>query len=77
MTPQVRRLVTAAGGACVAALLVMPAAGQAPTTSWGDPDLRGTWDFRSITPFERPASFSDQEFLTPDEVEAFEAAVRQ
>ena len=25
-----------------------------PKTSWGDPDLRGVWDFRTITPMERP-----------------------
>ena len=22
---------------------------------WGDPDLQGIWDFRTITPMERPA----------------------
>jgi hypothetical protein len=77
MTARTKNLVAIVVGTCAAALLVIPAAGQAPTTSWGAPDLRGTWDFRSITPFERPESFRDQEFLTPDEVEAFEAAVRQ
>ena len=24
-------------------------------TPWGDPDLQGTWDYRTITPLERPA----------------------
>lgn len=76
MTARTKSLTAALAGVGAAALLVIPAAGQAPTTSWGAPDLRGTWDFRSITPFERPASFKDQEFLTPDEVEAFEEAVR-
>lgn len=77
MTTRVKNLVAVLGGAGAAALLVVPTSGQGPTTSWGAPDLRGTWDFRSITPFERPASFSDQEFLTAEEVEAFEEAVRQ
>ena len=25
-----------------------------PRTGWGQPDLQGVWDFRSITPMERP-----------------------
>ena len=27
-----------------------------PRTAWGAPDLRGVWDFRTITPLERPAT---------------------
>ena len=81
MTARTKSLVAIVGGACVAALMVVqaqePGQGEAPRTSWGAPDLRGTWDFRTITPFERPASFADREFLTPDEVEEFEAAVRE
>ena len=49
--------------------------GDIPMTKWGKPSLQGNWDFRTITPFQRPASFADQEFLTPEEVEEFEAAV--
>ena len=51
-----------------AATAVAPAAlaADGPKTSWGAPDLRGTWDFRSITPFERPADLKDKEFLTPE-----------
>ena len=34
----------------VIALSVIPAAAQtAPRTVWGQPDLQGIWDFRSIT----------------------------
>ena len=25
-----------------------------PRTPWGDPDLQGVWDFRTIIPLERP-----------------------
>jgi hypothetical protein len=50
---------------------------DSPKTAWGAPDLRGTWDFRTITPMERPAAFKDKEFFTPDEAEEFEEAVRQ
>ena len=46
-------------------------------TSWGAPDLRGTWDFKSITPFERPAEFKDKEFLTPEEVAQWEEKKRK
>ncbi len=41
-------------------------------TSWGVPDLQGTWDFRSITPFERPEALADKEFLTAEEAAAWE-----
>ncbi len=44
-----------------------------PKTSWGAPDIMGTWDFRSITPFERPKEFGDKEFLTAEEIQAWEA----
>ena len=27
--------------------------GKVPRTPWGDPDLQGTWDYRTITPLER------------------------
>ena len=63
----------------LAAAVLAPAAlaEDSPKTSWGAPDLRGTWDRRSITPFERPAEFKDKEFLTPEEVAEFEEQRRQ
>ena len=39
----------------------------APRTPWGAPDLQGVWDFRSITPMERPEELVGQEFLTEEE----------
>src|SRR3954451_19175227 len=39
----------------------------APRTAWGKPDLEGTWDFRTVTPMERPAEFKDKPTLTPQE----------
>jgi hypothetical protein len=41
--------------------------GTLPRTADGQPDLQGTWDFRTITPLERPAVLGDKEFLTDDE----------
>ena len=41
--------------------------------AWGDPDLNGVWDFRTLTPFERPEDLADQEFFTEEEAAQFEA----
>ena len=38
-----------------------------PRTAWGQPDLQGIWDFRTITPLERPEDLADREFLTEEE----------
>ena len=38
----------------------------------GHPDLQGIWDFRSATALERPARFAGREFMTADEVAAYE-----
>ncbi len=48
---------------------VHPAAAQsdAPRTAWGDPDLQGVWDYRTITPLQRPTDLADKEFLTEEE----------
>ena len=45
---------------------VAPATAQSdvPPTPWGHPDLQGVWDFRTITPLERPAELGDRAFLT-------------
>ena len=78
MSDQRKKLLAVLSTVCCVATLAMPAlAEDPPKTAWGAPDLQGTWDFRSITPFERPASFEDKEFLSPDEVEEFETAVRK
>ena len=49
----------------------------APRTSWGAPDLQGIWDYRTATPLERPAEFKGQEFLTDEEVAAYEHRAAQ
>ena len=38
-----------------------------PRTSDGQPDLQGVWDFRTITPLERPAVLGDKQVLTDEE----------
>ena len=56
----------------------VPAAAQtaeAPRTAWGAPDLQGVWDFRSLTPMERPADLADQETFTEEEAASFSEEV--
>ena len=53
-----------------AALVAVPGtamAQDAPTTGWGAPDLQGVWDFRTITPLQRPEDLGDKAFLTAEE----------
>ncbi len=45
-----------------------------PRTAWGVPDLRGVWDFRTITPLERPAKLGDKQVFEGDEAAEFRVA---
>ena len=45
---------------------------SAPLTPWGDPDLQGIWDSKTVTPLQRPDKFAGREFLTDEEVAAIE-----
>lgn len=44
----------------------------APRTAYGQPDLQGIWDFRTITPLERPRALGDKAFFTEAEAATFE-----
>ena len=70
----------------LALLIPVAVAGQRTAKTWTPPrtpdghaDLQGLWDFRSATPLERPTRFAGREFMTPDEVVAYEqeALVRE
>ena len=60
----------------IVSLAAVPAVAQTdiPRTAWGQPDLQGVWDFRSITPMQRPERLADQEFLTEEETAELEQA---
>ncbi len=66
-------------GATTAAMLAMASSAAAQrdslNTAWGHPDLQGVWDFRTITPVERPEELGDQAFLTAEEVANLESDV--
>ena len=55
--------------ACGLVLLVAtPALSQEVSrTEWGHPDIQGIWDFRTITPLERPEALGEQEFISAEE----------
>ena len=58
----------------LAPMLASAQSAEAPRTPWGAPDLQGVWDFRSLTPLERPAELADQAFLTEEEAASLEQA---
>ena len=47
--------------------MVSAAQSTAPRTPWGQPDLQGIWDFRALTPVQRPEELGDQAFVTEEE----------
>ena len=50
--------------------------GMPMRTPDGQPDVSGTFTFRTLTPFQRPTQFEGRENLTPEEARAFEASER-
>src|ERR1700681_3030493 len=73
------RYLTSTDGAAimiaVALLAPVPVTGQTwtlPRTADGQPDLQGVWDYRTITPLERPLALATKEFFTDEEAANFE-----
>ena len=66
--------------AVVLTLAPPPAAAQSAEmpmrTPDGQPDVSGTFTYRTLTPFQRPAQFEGRDRLEADEAAAFEAAER-
>ena len=73
---------TVVGIVSLAAFGVGPALGQnaewlTPRTADGHPDLQGVWDFRTLTPLQRPTDRGDQAVLTEEEAAEIEAQAVQ
>jgi hypothetical protein len=75
------RLLAAMGalaiGIAFLSFAAMRLAGRAPTwtpprTPDGQPDLQAIWDYRTITPLERPLELGAKEFFTDEEAANFE-----
>ena len=65
-------------GVAILAPAVAAAQSTTPRTPWGAPDLGGVWDFRTLTPLERPEDQADRAFLTEEEAAEIErGAVEQ
>ena len=62
-------------GCLLAVPMTAAAQDEHPRTPDGQPDLQGVWDYRTITPLERPEDQPDKEFLTEEEAASLEQAV--
>lgn len=72
------RAIVGLTAALVVSISAYSALGQAadssyepPLNSIGQPDIQGVWDFRTLTPLQRPESLGDQAVFTTEEQEAF------
>src|SRR6516162_11330009 len=45
---------------------------NAPRTPYGERDLQGVWDFRTITPLERSKELGTKAFFTAEEAATYE-----
>ena len=75
-----QRFLTVLAVAVAIAVLAPVSAGaqSVPRTPWGAPDLQGVWDFRSLTPMERPDDLAGTEVFTAEEAAEFsEESIRR
>ena len=73
-------LLTVIAGVALAPVVAAAQSTDSPTpprTPWGQADLQGVWDFRTITPLERPDDLAEKEFLTAEEAADMEERTRQ
>ena len=69
-----RKLVVAVGlvAVCVSTVAAQTAF-EPPRLPGGQPDLQGVWDFRTLTPLQRPEGQADKLVLTAEEVAEIES----
>ena len=72
---------SAAAGLMICGIVAGPALGQETwvpdRTSGGKPDLQGVWDFRTLTPLQRPNRHGDRAVLSEEEAAAIEARSKE
>ncbi len=77
-----KRLMTYCVALLSSSIGLLPAIAQAQSTAEiprldnGLPNLQGTWDFRTITPLQRPAEYGELAVLSADQAAEFEIARR-
>jgi hypothetical protein len=87
MTSRIAASVASLGIMCIAPLAAWPQSAEAPViaakpftapqTSFGQPNLEGTWANNMATPLQRPARWADKATLSDAEFEAVKGAVRK
>jgi len=65
------------GYVLVPAVAMAQSANEPPRLSDGRPDLQGVWDFKTITPLQRPVGLGDRAELTEEEAASLEAQVER
>ena len=70
---QAAAFAVAAGVALMPAFAAaQPADATGSRTPWGHPDVQGIWDYRTLTPLERPEELGEKAFLTEEEAASLE-----
>jgi len=72
VTAAVLQVPVAGQGRAAATKTTRVATNSVPRTEWGQPDLRGIWDFGSATPLQRPDALAGKDFLTDEGAAAVE-----
>jgi hypothetical protein len=73
--PRQRLAIAIAGATLAFTALVCNAQAQQPRTSWGDPDLAGTYSEFTLAPLERPVELGTKEFFTAEEAQEYQQRV--
>ncbi|NKB99658.1 MAG: hypothetical protein GKR90_14340 [Pseudomonadales bacterium] len=69
--PILLKLMIQLGSICASAAVIADQTRLPPAqTAWNTPDIQGVWDFRTLTPLERPIEFGDKAILTREEAQA-------
>ena len=68
---KIGRISTLVASLVLFAPFTLASTAQVFTTSWGHPDLQGVWDYRTVTPLERPLELGDAAAIPVGEEDGF------